>query len=161
MRALRFAMTISALGAIFLSTACSDDSWSSNDPYDSHRQACGDKINEYRATLNLPPYARWKEGEPCADKEAKSDSETGQAHGAFRTCEDIAEKENAQNECPGWPSLDSIVNGCLDAMWDEGPGPWDEGHGHYINMTSTSYTKVACGFYVTPDGSVWAVQNFK
>ena len=155
--------SLSFLAALVLPCAagCSDDGGSS-DPYDEYRQACVDKINEYRATLGLPPYERWREAESCADQEAKSDSETGQAHGAFPSC-----GEMAQNECPGWPSLESISTGdsmvgksCLDMMWDEGPGPWD-GHGHYINMSSTKYTKVACGFYVTPNGEVWSVQDFK
>lgn len=157
---MRFIVAI-ALSLSFLSAwACGDDSGGSSDRYEVYRKACVKKINDYRATLNLPPYARWKEGESCADKEAKSDSKTGTAHGAFRTCDDIEEKEMAQNECPGWPSLESISDGCLGMMWDEGPGPF-EGHGHYINMSSTSYTKVACGFYVTPSGDVWSVQNFR
>jgi hypothetical protein len=46
-------------------------------------------------------------------------------------------------------------------MWAEGPGPFDQGHGHYDNMSSTQYTAVACGFYTQPDGSVWATQDFK
>jgi len=125
------------------------------DPYASYRERCVDRINEYRATLDLPPYERWKSAEKCADGEAHSDSHSGVAHGAFPSCD-----EYAQNECPGWPSLDSVVTGCLQMMWDEGPGPFDE-HGHYINMSSTSYTKVACGFHVTSDGSVWAVQDFR
>jgi len=27
-------------------------------------------------------------------------------------------------------------------------------------MSSTDYTKVACGIYTTSDGEIWAVQNF-
>jgi hypothetical protein len=46
-------------------------------------------------------------------------------------------------------------------MWNEGPGEDFSKHGHYINMSSTKYTKVACGFWTTPKGSVWAVQNFR
>jgi hypothetical protein len=46
-------------------------------------------------------------------------------------------------------------------MWAEGPGADFQTHGHYINMSSTKYTKVACGFYETPTGSVWAVQDFQ
>jgi hypothetical protein len=129
---------------------------SGGDPLESYRQACVDKINEYRATLSLPAYQRWTSAESCADGEAKSDSETGQAHGAFPAC-----GEFAQNECPGYPSLDSTVTTCLAQMWAEGPGTDFSKHGHYINMSSTSYSMVACGFYVTPSGSVWAVQDFK
>lgn len=117
---------------------------------------CVDKINEYRATLGLTPYQRWNSAETCADGEAKTDSETGQAHSAFPSC-----GEWAQNECPGYGSLDSTVTTCLAQMWAEGPGADFNTHGHYINMSSTSYTQVACGFYVTANGSVWAVQDFQ
>lgn len=118
---------------------------------------CVDKINEYRATLGLTPYERWTDAEICSDGEAKSDSETGTAHGAFGQC-----GENAQNECPGWPGKpEEMIDGCLAQMWAEGPGMDFSKHGHYINMSSTQYTKVACGFFVTANGSVWSVQNFK
>ncbi|WP_437795251.1 CAP domain-containing protein [Sorangium sp. So ce693] len=120
-------------------------------------QLCVDTINEHRATLGLPPLARWVEAESCSDEEAESDGNTGEFHGAFGTCD-----ENAQNECPGWGGPpDSMIVPCLQLMWDEGPGEDFEKHGHYINMSSTRYTKVACGFHTFPDGSVWAVQNFR
>ncbi len=32
---------------------------------------------------------------------------------------------------------------------------------HYLNMTSRQYTKVACGFAVLSNGTVWAVQDFQ
>ncbi len=57
-------------------------------------------------------------------------------------------------------SEDQVISGCLQMMWDEGPGEPFSAHGHYINMSNTSYNRVACGFYTTPSGSVWAVQNF-
>ncbi len=131
-------------------------SGTTGDPLESYRQACVDEINNYRSSIGLAPYARWSSAEPCADGEAKSDSESGQPHGAFPAC-----GEGAQNECPGYPSLDSIAGMCLAQMWAEGPGSDFSKHGHYINMSSTSYSKVACGFYVTPSGSVWAVQDFQ
>jgi hypothetical protein len=128
----------------------------SSDPYDAYRARCVARINAFRATEGKAPYARWTEIESCTDGEAKSDSETGAAHGAFPSC-----GENAQNECPGWPSIDATIDGCLDMMWAEGPGEPFSAHGHYINMSSTRYTRVACGFYVTPSGRVWAIQNFR
>jgi hypothetical protein len=143
-------------GSAGSSTTGGSGGTSSGDPLESFRQACVTKINEYRATLGLPPYQRWTSAESCADGEAKSDSETGQAHGAFPSC-----GEWAQNECPGYPSLDSTVTTCLAQMWAEGPGTDFSKHGHYINMSSTSYSSVACGFFVTPSGSVWAVQDFQ
>ncbi|CAN5459019.1 hypothetical protein BH09MYX1_BH09MYX1_52790 [soil metagenome] len=120
-------------------------------------QSCVDKINAYRATLSLAPLARWSDQETCSDGEAKSDSESGKAHGAFGSC-----TEMAQNECPGWNGPPaSMIGGCLDLMWAEGPGADFQTHGHYINMSSTKYTKVACGFYTMPSGKVWSVQNFR
>jgi hypothetical protein len=124
-----------------------------NDP----AQLCVDTINSYRASIGLPPFARWTDAEPCADSEGASDSQTGQPHSAFGRC-----GEWAQNECPGWPGPPSTMFGsCLQAMWNEGPGSDFPTHGHYINMTSHTYTKVACGYAVLPNGAVWAVQDFR
>ncbi len=134
--------------------ACDDDG--GRGELDAKSAACVDRINELRATIDLPPLERWEDAEECADDQARQDSESGTAHGAFGQC-----GESAQNECPGWPSYDDIVEGCLQMMWDEGPGePYSE-HGHYINMTNPAYAEVACGFHVTSDGSVWAVQDFR
>ncbi len=140
------------------SSSSTSDSSSSGGDDSSLAQACVDEINNYRATLNLPPYARWTDAEACTDDEAKIDSESGTAHSAFPNC-----GEFAQNECPGWPSTDPEMSllGCLSQMWAEGPGEDFQKHGHYINMSSTSYTKVACGFYTTSGGDLWAIQNFK
>ena len=111
----------------------------------------------YRAGMGLAPYARWKDSETCGGQEAQKDSQTMQAHSAFGMC-----GEFAQNECPGWPGpAGGMIAGCLKMMWDEGPGDFYGGHGHYINMSSTQYTKVSCGFYTLADGSVWATQDFQ
>jgi len=129
------------------------------DPSDAYGQArvdAVDAINGYRATLRLPPLAHWSEADSCADEEARKDSEANQAHKNFGSC-----GEYAQNECLGWPTADSIVNDCLDYMWNEGPGSDYSQHGHYINMSNPNYTEVAIGFYMTPAGKVWCVQNFK
>ncbi|WP_129348276.1 CAP domain-containing protein [Sorangium cellulosum] len=123
----------------------------------SVQQLCVDTINQHRATLGLPPLMRWVEAESCSDGEAESDSKTGEAHGAFGAC-----NEGAQNECPGWPGpAESMIGRCLQMMWDEGPGEDFSKHGHFLNMSNTSYTKVACGFHTLPDGRVWSVQNFR
>jgi hypothetical protein len=128
----------------------------SSDPFATHRQACVDQINQYRASIGLPPYQRWTSAESCVDGEAKSDAESGEPHGSFGAC-----GEFAQNECPGYGSLDATVTTCLAQMWAEGPGEDFQQHGHYLNMSSTSYTMVACGFHVTSSGDVWAAQDFK
>ncbi|MEO8874169.1 MAG: CAP domain-containing protein [Polyangiaceae bacterium] len=124
----------------------------------SVKSTCVTEINNYRATLGLPAYTEWTDGETCADGEAKSDSESGKAHGAFGTCQEFA-----QDECPGWPgdNLDTSIKGCLKMMWAEGPGSDFSTHGHYLNMSNKGYTQAACGFHVTPDGQMWSVQNFK
>jgi hypothetical protein len=125
--------------------------------YPAAAEDCFDLINQYRASIGLPPYQRWTDEEACADSEAKRDAEANRPHGSFGSC-----GEWAQNTCPGWPGTpESMIGPCLQAMWAEGPGSDFSTHGHYINMSSTNYTRVACGFYVTPDGRVWTVQDFR
>src|SRR5262249_44124707 len=153
----------SATGKITVDVACnpsspacgSSGSGGSSSPYEAATQDCVDTINSYRASVGLPPYQRWDAEESCAGQQAPDDSQTGQAHSAFGIC-----GEWGQNECPGWSGAPgTMIESCLAMMWAEGPGPFGSGHGHYDNMTSTSFTKVACGFYVTPGGSVWATQD--
>lgn len=125
---------------------------------DPHRD-CVARINQLRRQCQcLPPLARWKGGEKCANKHAKYDSKRGM-HAGFNdnVCKP---KGAAQNECPAWPSTADVIEGCLQAMWDEGPGRRFSKHGHYINMSNREYERVACGFARTADGSVWSVQNF-
>jgi hypothetical protein len=121
---------------------------------------CVARINQLRWECQcLPPLGRWKGGEKCANKHAKYDSKHG-IHAGFndRVCKPVG---SAQNECPGWPSTAGVIDGCLQAMWDEGPGKRFSKHGHYINMSNPSYERVACGFAKAPDGAVWSVQNFR
>lgn len=124
-------------------------------------QDCVDRINQLRWECQcLPPLGRWTGGEACAEEHAQYDSERNEAHAGFSA--DICDSGGwAQNECPGWGSIERTVSGCLQAMWDEGPGPWGPEHGHYINMTNPDYSMVACGFHTTGEGRVWAVQNFQ
>lgn len=136
------------------------------DPFEGYRQHCVDKINEYRATVGLAPYTRWKEGEACADQMADHDATVKQAHDGFQKgiC---SPKGNGQNECPGYGSPDAL-DGCLGQMWAEGPSPngeWDIPHGHYMNMVGeytyqgfqVKFTKVTCGF----SSKGWFLQNFQ
>lgn len=120
-------------------------------------QLCVDTINQYRATIGMGPLARWTEKEACAEDQGLADSRSGTAHSAFGQC-----GEWAQNECPNWPGPPAaMIGNCLALMWAEGPGEPYAAHGHYINMTNPSYTKVACGFAVLSNGRVWAVQDFR
>jgi hypothetical protein len=121
-------------------------------PSSDPSQACVDKINSLRASIGLPALQRWTSEEACVDGEAKADAQTGIPHSAFPGCGELA-----QNECPGWRGpASAMIGSCLDAMWAEGPGG-----GHYFNMTNPSYSKVACGFFTTASGAVWATQDFR
>ena len=121
---------------------------------------CVARINQLRwACQCLPPLTRWRGGEQCARKHAKYDGKRG-IHTGFN--KGICKPAGlAQNECPGWPSKSGIIEGCLQAMWDEGPGKRFSKHGHYVNMSNPSYERVACGFAKSADGDVWSVQNFR
>jgi hypothetical protein len=123
---------------------------------------CVRRINQFRCECqHLPPLMRWREGEACANQMAQYDSEhPDRAHAGF--LDGICSGGRAQNECPGWGSIDQTISGCLQQMWDEGPGDFygPPPHGHYINMSSTSHSRVACGFYDGPRG-VYATQNFQ
>lgn len=140
---------------LVLLVACGDIFAGHDDPYAEARRETVARINQFRATVGLPALAERNSAAECADAQAKADSQSGTAHGAFGQCQ-----ESAQNECPGWPTVASIASGCLQAMWNEGPGSDYATHGHYINMTNTSYHKVAVGFYETPSHQVWAVMDF-
>jgi len=124
------------------------------------REDCVARINQFRWECQcLPPLDHWTDGETCADEHAEYDSTYGY-HAGFND-NICTPRGSAQNECPDWWSEASIVDGCLQMMWDEGPGDDFNVHGHYINMSSTNYTKVACGIHVTDTGKVWSVQNFE
>ena len=130
---------------------------STGDPYED----CVRRINQLRWECQcLPPLARWTEGEACADEHAEYDANGAGPHGGFR--DDICSPGGrGQNECPGWGSVPQVIGGCLQQMWDEGPGEPFLEHGHYINMTNPAHSRVACGFHTTDGGEVWAIQNFQ
>ena len=156
-RSLRRIACAACLSPYLLGCGSDDDGGTgASGMYAQAAQDCVDRINAFRATEGKPPYTRWTDAEACSDGQAQSDSVTGIPHGEFGACD-----ERAQNECPGRDSIDEVLQECLQSMWDEGPGEPFEDHGHYINMSSTNYTMVACGFYETADGQVWAVQNFR
>lgn len=125
---------------------------------------CVTRINQFRWQCQcLPPLMRWTAGEACADREAAYDQAAMTPHAGFSA--GICASGYGQNECPGWfgwGSVASTIADCLQSMWDEGPGDFygPPAHGHYINMSSASFSMVACGFYTTP-GSTTAVQNFQ
>lgn len=125
---------------------------------------CVTRINQFRYQCQcLPPLMRWTAGEACADMNASYDQMMMTAHAGFSAR--ICGSGSGQNECPGWlgwGSVSSTISGCLQQMWDEGPGDFygPPAHGHYLNMSSTGFSMVACGFY-TSGGATTAVQNFQ
>ncbi|MCL2778695.1 MAG: CAP domain-containing protein [Polyangiaceae bacterium] len=129
----------------------------------SVQQLCVDTINAYRATVGLPPLARWSDAESCVDGEAATDMAANIAHSAIGTCVTPNAKAWAQNECFWYPlPIDPSLLECFQQMWDEGPGEPYEEHSHYINMTNPAFTKVACGFAISADGKTfWATQDFQ
>ncbi len=121
---------------------------------------CVARINQLRWECQcLPPLERWVEAESCADAQAEYDFEVNQAHAGISAgiCEPGG---GSQNECPDYNERFDVVGYCLQQMWDEGPGEDFQVHGHYINMSSTTVNKVACGRFETPEGNIWSVQNF-
>ncbi len=119
-------------------------------------QQCVNDVNGHRATLGLPPLQRWAQTETCAASQARDGAATGQPHGAFGRC-----SEQGQNVCPAWPGpANQMITPCIQSMWNEGPGADFAAHGHYLNLSSARFTRVACGFYTAPSGQVSLVQDF-
>jgi hypothetical protein len=161
------------------SSSTSASSSGAVDPWEQNRQACIDKINALRATKGLAPYQRWTSAEMCVDDQATHDAQVNKAHDAFShgtpACGGYG-----QNECPGWGA--NAITGCLDAMWAEKDQPGCAGCdacdtfqifqgncpncvfngatvcGHYVNMSSKTFTAAACGF---SDVGGWAAINFE
>jgi hypothetical protein len=127
---------------------------------------CVTRVNQFRACVCMGPLSRNTAAEACANQQAQHDSETGVAHSGF-TDNICSPRGSAQNECPGYRSVAQTINTCVLSMFDEGPPPTStctgacyQSYGHFINMTNTRYKSVACGFYTTPGGQVWQVQNY-
>ena len=145
--------------------ACTPVSPNTGDPYAD----CVARVNQFRACVCLPPLAQWTAGQACADQDAQYDSQQNTAHAGANA--NICDWGNGQDECPDWTrsTPESVIDGCLLMMFQEGPPPAGSctgscfsAHGHYINMTGTGYKSgIACGFYTTASGSIWATQNFK
>lgn len=124
------------------------------------RAECLAMTDSLRATEGKSPLKRWLDAESCSDTQAASDQYRESPHGNFGSC-----GEKAQNTCPGWPLPDSdngtrVLRSCLAAMWAEGPGEPYSKHGHYLNMSSSDFGQLACGFSIQ-DGSLWINMNFQ
>lgn len=158
----------------FLLLSCSTDSGtggdsgaSSTDPvvaakgWASLDSLCVATINTHRASISLAPLSHWTDSAPCFSRQADLDFASGTGHANFGLC-----RESAQNTCPGWSSdttfsaRASTMKRCILGMWNEGPGEPYSAHGHYINMTNKTYTKVGCGFR-HENGSLWINMDFR
>jgi hypothetical protein len=130
------------------------------------QQDCVNRINQFLTECAcLPALERATDREDCANQMAKYDADHNKAHAGFS--DGICESGGSQNSCPGYGSNQQVIGLCLQQMWDEGPPPTSECsgdcyqmHGHFINMTDAKVKRVACGFFTTAAGKVWAVQNF-
>jgi hypothetical protein len=123
---------------------------------------CVARINQFRACLCLEPLLRNTEGEECAREQAQYDFEEDSAHAGIRAeiCSPQALNNAAQNECPGYPSLESTIGLCNQQMFDEGLCEEFSVCGHYLNMMNEDAQSVSCGYYETPAGDVWMIENF-
>jgi hypothetical protein len=137
--------------------------------YSEARQQIVHRINYYRGTVGLGHLGRRLGIDTCLDAQAKADATSGTAHSAFGRC-----SEGSQNECPGWRTVEQVIAGCTDAMWNEGPPPVGDpcnypsacytAHGHYINMTNGGQygapKTVSVGFYMASGTSYWSLQDY-
>ena len=137
------------------------------------REACLDKINEYRATEGLDPLTLAPEAkQTCTDKEAADDLASNKAHGHFGDC-----GEGAQNSGPNFntswrKTAIEVSDAYLKMMWEDEKALVTSGErdpnksedypyiGHYLNMKG-NYKTVACGIALTEDGKKgWFNVNF-
>ena len=140
---------------------------------DNWRQACLDKINEYRATENLDPLTLApEEKQTCTDKQAGDDLASNKAHGHFGAC-----GEGAQNSGPNFSTswrktAIEVSDAYLKMMWEDEKALVTSGErdpnkdedysyiGHYLNMKG-NYKTVACGITLSEDGKKgWFNVNF-
>jgi hypothetical protein len=154
----------------------------SNDGFSAARTACINEINRLRATQSLAAYtlSNTDTVNTCVDAQATSDEAANSAHQAWIAAEGSTCDGNAQDECLGGATDPAGIVSCLDSMWAEQNQPNCTGCvgcmqfggacancdfygmngpecGHYVNMSATYFTSVACGFSTSGD---WAAQNF-
>ncbi|HXS19118.1 MAG TPA: CAP domain-containing protein, partial [Polyangiaceae bacterium] len=145
-------------------TTCTPDPNCKPNPPDTgdFHEDCVARVNQFRACICLPPLTRHTEGEDCASQQAQYDYENDTFHGGIRAkiCSPPALNNAAQNECPDYPSVTSTIGLCHQQMFDEGECDDFEVCGHYINMMDERTESVSCGYYETPSGNVWMVENF-
>ena len=138
------------------------------------REDCLAKINEYRATENLKPFAlASEEKQACADKQSADDLALNKAHGHFKDCGEYAQNSGPNFSTVWGKSASDVAERYLKMMWEDEKNLVTSGErdlekeedfpyiGHYKNMRSASYTTVACGIALSADGKKgWLNVNF-
>lgn len=142
--------------AISSSSAATQESGFINEGW---REDCLAKINEYRATENLKPLTlASEEKQTCADKQSADDLASNAAHGHFGDCGEFAQNSGPNFNGSFQKNASAVAEYYLKMMWEEEKAKAEQGVteyaqiGHYLNMKSTSYTKVACGIALSADG---------
>ncbi len=140
---------------------------------DNWRQACLDKINEYRATENLGPLTLApEEKQTCTDKQAGDDLAENKAHGHFQACGEWAQNSGPNFSTSWRKTATEATDAFLKMMWEDEKALVTSGErdpdkkedysyiGHYLNMKG-NYKTVACGIALTEDGKKgWLNINF-
>ena len=137
------------------------------------RSQCLDIINEYRKTEDAKPLVLAEDAkQTCTDNQAASDLKDNSAHGHFGDCGEWAQNTGPNVSLTATIDTVGIAKRYLKMMWDEKKlvesGERDPEKdadysyiGHYLNMRSAKYTKVACGFATSSDGKTgWLNINF-
>ena len=156
------------------SSAAAPKSSATNNFYsDNWRQACLDKINEYRATENLAPLTLAPEAkQTCTDKEAADDLAANKAHGHFGDCGEWAQNSGPNFSTSWRKTAIEVSDAYLKMMWEDEKALVTSGErdpqksedypyiGHYLNMKG-NYKTVACGIALSDDGKKgWFNVNF-
>ncbi len=137
------------------------------------RQACLDKINEYRATENLAPLTLAPEAkQTCTDNQAAADMEANKAHGHFGDCGEWAQNSGPNFNTSWRKTAIEVSDAYLKMMWEDEKALVTSGErdpqkdedypyiGHYLNMKG-NYKTVACGIALSADGKKgWFNVNF-
>jgi len=137
-----------ALAAGVLLAACGGDE-ASPEVVAAHAR-CVERTNELRVGAGRAPVAQSAALEAYADEGAEYDFYNGEpAHAHFQLEPVGGGIAFAENECPHWDlgfgggDLNALVDACLQAFYDEGPGG-----GHYENMLG-NYGSLGCGIYAS------------
>jgi uncharacterized protein YkwD len=139
-----------------LLSACRGSATNPSPPGDPNLAFCVQETNRYRAMVAQPGLTESASIEAFAAAAAESDTQSGIAHGYYRSHDPGF---SAENEAPDWPlttlgSEHNLIAQAIAAFWSEGPGG-----GHYENIVGP-YSQIGCGVYQTGD-VMTLVQDFR